>query len=124
MEPRITISWLALIAIHVTPAAVLFAPSLVAQLYGVSPNAAAGVLIVHRGSMFLAIVAVAALAIIRPDSRRAASLVVAISMLGYLIVYARAGFPAGALRTEALVDAVGVIPLAFATWHGWRGSRM
>ena len=95
------------------------APSLVQSLYGVSPDGAAGVLLIHRGALFLAIVVASVLAAFDPTARRVGSVVVAIGVVGFLLVYARAGMPAGALRTIAYVDLAGLVPLAFVACHAW-----
>jgi hypothetical protein len=114
--------WLGLAAIHAPPAAALVKPALLGSLYDVAPGGPAGVLLVHRGGLFLAIVILALYAAFAPDARRAASLVVAISILSFLIVYAGAGMPEGALRRIALVDAAALPPLAFACWTAWRAG--
>lgn len=119
LEPLAKCAWLALAAVHAAPAAVLFAPSLVQSLYGVSPDGAAGVLLIHRGALFLALVVACVLAAFDPAARRVGSVVVAISVVGFLLVYARAGMPAGALRTIAHVDLAGLVPLAFVAYHAW-----
>lgn len=119
MDIALRLSWLALAAIHLLPAFVLFRPAMTEQLYQIAPNGDAGVLIVHRGALFFAVVAVSLLALVDSESRRAASLLVAISMAGFLFVFVRAGMPMGALRTIALVDIVGLIPLALVTFHAW-----
>jgi hypothetical protein len=112
--------WLAIVAVHASPAAVLFRPALTERLYGVPPDGTTGVLLIHRGALFLAIVLVALYAAFAPEARRAASLVVAISVVGFLIVYALAGAPAGPLRTIALVDLAALAPLAIVLWTAWR----
>jgi hypothetical protein len=40
--------------------------------------------------------------------------------LGFLILYLRAGVPAGPLRTIAVVDAAALIPLLFVAASAWR----
>lgn len=120
METLIRLAWALLALVHVLPAAVLVAPSLTQRLYGVAPQGDPGVLLIHRGALFLAVVAVCAYAAIEPGARRAASLVVAISVVGFLAVYARAGFPDGALRTIAIYDAVALLPLAVTLIAAWR----
>ena len=112
-------AWIALAVIHVSPAAVLVAPGLVRHLYAVEPTGPAGVLIVHRGALFLAIVALALWASLDPAVRRAASVAVAISVIGFLFVYARAGLADGALRTIAIADAAALLPLAWVGWKAW-----
>ncbi|WP_141243913.1 hypothetical protein [Sphingomonas lenta] len=119
MERALFASWLLLAAVHAMPAAVLFAPRLTERLYGVAPGGAVGILIVHRGALFLAVLAVAVLAAFSPDARRAASLVVGISVVAFLTVYAASGMPSGQLRTIALADAVALAPLALVTWAAW-----
>jgi len=114
-------AWLALAAVHAAPAAVLFAPSLVQSLYGVSPGGAGGILLVHRGALFLALVVVAMFAAFDPAARPVVSIVMAVSVVGFLVVYARVGMPVGALRTIALVDLAALAPLAFVAFHAWRG---
>jgi len=120
VEVVVKIGWLLLIAIHLLPSLVLFAPSFVEKLYGVDPLGDIGVLLVHRGAMFFTVVVVSFLAIFEPGVRWIASIVVAISLLSYLLVYARAGMPAGVLRPIALVDLAGVAPLFFVTYFAWR----
>lgn len=119
MEAVTKLAWLALAAIHATPAAVLFAPSLAQRLYGVSPTDDPGILIVHRGALFLGIVVLAVWAALDPNVRRAAGTVVAISVAGFLAVYVRSGAPDGALRSIAIADTVALIPLAWTVWHAW-----
>lgn len=120
MEAMVRIAWLLLAAVHVAPAVVLFRPAMIERLYGVAPGNSAELLLVHRGALFLAVVVVALFAALDPAARRAASLVTAISLIGYLLVYWRAGFPVGPLRTVALVDAVAILPLALASFAAWR----
>ena len=120
MDRLIVACWLALAAIHASPAAVLFKPSLTEAFYGVLPTGSTGLLIVHRGALFLAVVVVALFAAVAPEARRAASLLVGISVLGFLLVYIMAGFPKGPLRTIAIVDALALLPFTYATWQAWR----
>jgi hypothetical protein len=121
IEPIQKTAWIMLALIHAAPAAAAFAPALVRRLYRVDPSGDLGVLLVHRGVLFLAVLAVALLAVFDAGARRAASLVVAISVVGFLLVYLRAGAPAGPLRSIALVDAAALIPLAVVLWAAWRG---
>lgn len=113
-------AWLLLALVHVSPAAVLFRPSLVQTLYGAAPEGAVGVLMTHRGATFLAIVVAAAWAAFDPSVRRLATILVAIAVLGFLILYARAGMPGGPLRKIAAVDALALAPLLLVTWSAWR----
>lgn len=120
MELTTKTSWLILaFVVHGAPAAVLFAPKLIERLYGIEASGDLGVLLVHRGALFFAVLAVAVLAAFDPSARKAASVVVGISMIGYLAVYGLAGFPEGPLRPIALVDTTGLIPLAIVTYQAW-----
>lgn len=119
MDRIVVAAWLSLAVVHLAPSIVLFAPALTERLYGPTPDGEVGVLVVHRGALFLGIVVAALLAAFDPPSRRLASVVVAVSVLGFLVVYARAGLPSGALRTIALVDAVALLPLGLVGWRAW-----
>ena len=122
LELVIKLSWAALALVHVTPAAVLFAPGLIRSLYGIDAGGDLGLLIAHRGALFLAVLAVCLYAAIEPGARRAASLVTALSVISFLILYARAGMPEGALKTIALADLIALAPLALVTITAWRPS--
>ena len=119
MDRLIVACWLALAAIHASPAAVLLKPSLIQTLYAVPPTGSSGTLLIHRGALFLAVVVVALFAAFAPEARRAATLVVGISVIGFLLVYAAGGAPEGPLRTIAVVDALALIPLAIVAWKAW-----
>ncbi|MBV6633140.1 MAG: hypothetical protein KI792_08925 [Alphaproteobacteria bacterium] len=114
-----TICWALLALLHLAPAAVLAMPGLTQSLYQLDPNGTAGVLIIHRGALFLGIVVVAVWAAFDHRARPVASVVTAISMIGFLLVYARAGLPDGALRTIAIADLIGLAPLAIASYQCW-----
>ena len=120
MEATSKLAWGLLALAHLSPAAVAFAPLLVERLYGISPNGDLGLLIAHRGVLFLAILAACVVAAFDAPARRALSLVVAISVTGFLILYLRAGAPSGPLRTIAVVDAMALLPLAFVLVAAWR----
>ena len=119
-EMLIKIAWLALGLIHLFPAASAFSPSLVERLYGVAPSGDLAVIVAHRGVLFCAVVASCVFGAFDPAARRPLGIVVAISVIGFLLLYARAGMPAGPLRTVAIVDAVGLAPLAAVRWSAWR----
>jgi len=121
MEIVVKAAWLVLAGVHAAPAAVAFRPHLVERLYGAAADGAVGPLLVHRGALFLAVLAAAFFAAFDPPSRRVAAAVVAISVVGFLAVYARAGLPPGPLRTIAGVDAAALLPLALVTFAAWRG---
>ena len=120
MELATKIAWFLLALVHASPAAVLFRPSLVEKLYGTASEGATGLLLTHRGATFLGIVVAAIWAAFDPSVRRLATVVVAIAVLGYLLLYARAGMPGGSLRAIAAVDALAVVPLLLVIWSAWR----
>lgn len=113
METLVRGGWLLLALIHVLPALVLFAPDFAQRLYGVDPDSDIGVLIVHRGALFLAVLVVAVWAAIARGTRTLASVVLGISMTGFLYVYWRAGMPEGSLRIIAIADLGGIVVLGF-----------
>jgi hypothetical protein len=120
MENLIRLSFAALALLHLAPAAVLVAPSMIDRLYGADPSGDVGLLLVHRGGLFLAVALAALLAVVDPGARRAASLVAAVSMLSFLMVYLRAGLPSGALAKVALMDLIGLLPLSVVLRAAWR----
>ena len=119
MDVVIRIAWGFLALLHLPPAAALVAPSVVQRLYAVAPDVDVGVLIVHRGALFLAVVALSIFALIDSGPRRAISLAVALSLIGFLLVYARAGLPPGPLRSIAMADGLGLAPLGLVLWDAW-----
>lgn len=120
MEILVKAAWSLLALVHVAPATALFAPGALRRLYGIEPEGDLGVLMTHRGALFLALVALCVVAVVDPSVRRAAGLAISISVLGFLVVYARAGAPRGPLRRIALVDVVALIPLAVVLVAAWR----
>jgi hypothetical protein len=116
----IKIAWLALGLIHLFPAASAFSPSLMQRIYGVAPSGDLAVILAHRGVLFCALLASCVFGAVDPSARRPLGIVVAISVIGFLVLYARAGMPAGPLRTIAIVDALGLVPLAAVLWSAWR----
>ncbi len=119
MDLIVKIAWLSLAAVHAMPAAVLFVPSMTQTLYGVAADGTIGVLLIHRGALFLALLVAALFAMFDPDARKVISLLIAISVIGFLLVYARAGKPEGALRTIAIADLVALLPLALVCFDAW-----
>ncbi len=115
----ITLAWLALVLVHTPPALATFSPALRRRMYGVEQGGALGVILTHRGVLFLAVATICAYAAFFPDGRRAASIVAAISVVGFLLTYAGAKFPKGPLRSIALADAVALAPLTAATLDAW-----
>lgn len=119
MEMATKIAWFLLALVHLSPAAVLFRPGLVQKLYGISPEGPTGLLLTHRGATFLAIVVAAIWAAFDPSVRRVCTVVVAIAVVSYLVLYIRAGLPGGPLRAIAAVDAFALAPLLLVAWRAW-----
>lgn len=115
----ITLAWLALVIVHAPPALAALSPSLRRRLYGVDENPQLGVILAHRGILFLAVVAVCGYAAFDPGARRAASVVAAISVVGFLLIYVGARFPKGPLRPIAIADAVALVPLSAVGADAW-----
>ncbi len=120
MEAITKIAWGLLVLLHVMPAAVVFMPGLVEKLYGASPAGDIGLLLVHRSALFLAVCVAALYAIFDSQSRRIATLIVGISVVSFLLIYLRAGLPAGELRKIAIPDAIGLVPLLWVSVQAWR----
>lgn len=118
----LTLAWLALVLVHTPPALATFSSRLRQRMYGVEDGGTLGVILTHRGVLFLAIAALCAYAAFAPDARRAASLAAAISVVGFLIIYVTSGAPER-LRSIALTDAVAVIPLIAVSYDAWLSNR-
>ncbi|MFZ4690807.1 MAG: hypothetical protein ACOYLS_16365 [Polymorphobacter sp.] len=112
------LAWLLLAAIHAMPALALFRPALLTRLYGAVPGDSAYLLLQHRAALFLVVVIVAIWAALDPAVRRLSVVAVGVSMLSFLALYADAGRPS-ALRTIAVADLAGVVPLLFVAWGAW-----
>ena len=112
-------AWLFLALIHALPAIALVRPSLLTSLYGVEPSAPAYALLWHRAALFAVVLLMCCWAAVRPEVRKLAAVAVAISMIGFLVIYWVQGMPAN-LRTIALADLVGLPALAFVAWSAFR----
>jgi len=108
----LTLAWLALMLVHTPPALAAFVPQMRKRMYGVDDFGPLGLILAHRGVLFLAVAGVCLLAAFNAEARLAAALVTSISVIGFLLGYVLAGAPKP-LRTIALVDALALIPLAF-----------
>ena len=122
MSKFVLASWTTLALIHTPPAVTAIAPSLIDTLYGVAPAGVVGVLLIHRGAMFLAIAALCAYAGFNKSARRPASLVAAISMISFLMYFVAAG-ASPPLRAIAIADGVGLLPLTIVAIDAWRPVR-
>lgn len=109
-----TIFWLLLAAVHFLPALAFFRPAGLTKLYRVGPENPLHLLMHHRAGLFLAVFAACVIAAFDPGSRRLASVVAGISMVSFLFLWWRAGFPAK-LRAIATVDIAGLPVLILAT---------
>jgi len=118
VAPGERIAWLVLAAIHAMPALALFRPSLLTHMYGAAPGDAVFLLLQRRAALFVVVVIVCVWAAVDPGVRRLAVVAAAVSMIGFLLLYAGAGRPP-ALRTIAVVDAAGLLPLAIVAWGAW-----
>lgn len=126
MEHLVKACWLVLGALHIPPAVVLVAPGLMAKLYGGVPGGDLTVMIQHRAALFLCVVVVSIAATILPEVRRLAAVILTISMVSFLLLYAAHGWQPGPLRTIAIADAIGLVPLLIAAYaaftsHSWSG---
>jgi hypothetical protein len=107
------LAWLGLVLIHTMPATALFRSGGIGRLYGIKPGNALLLLLEHRSMLFAAIVVLCVWSTLDPQPRPAALVATAISVLGYLAIYAKHGMPAGALRTIAKVDLLALPLLIF-----------
>lgn len=115
----VRLAWLLLALIHALPAIALVRPSLLTTLYGVEPEAPAFALLWHRAALFAVVLLICCWAAFRPEVRQLAVVAVAISMVGFLIIYGVQGMPAN-LRTIAITDLIGLPALAFVAWSAFR----
>ena len=101
------------------PALALFRPATLTTLYGMAPDNPLFLLMQHRAALFLAVFAACVFAAFIPEGRRLAVLVVGISMVSFLVLYASAGYPAP-LKRIAVVDLAGLPVLAGVAWMAFR----
>ena len=113
------ICWLFVGLVHLIPALALVRPALITRLYDVAPDSPLFLLMHHRAALFFAVLVACVWAAFDPGGRKLATLLAAISMLGFLFLYQSYGRPAQ-LTTIALVDLIGVVPLAWAGWHAFQ----
>jgi hypothetical protein len=113
--------WAMLAFIHALPAFALFKPSLLTSLYKVQADSVAYVLLHHRAAMFFGVFAACLWALLQPQSRQLATVVVGISMISFLGLFVLGGMP-DSLRLIVIVDSIGIVFLAIAAWDAFRGG--
>lgn len=114
-------SWAVLALIHAPPSAATFLPRFRRRLYGgIDESGPLGIILIHRGVLFLAVFAACVFAAFNVDAREVASVVTTISVVGFLLVYLSAA-PASRrpLRNVAAADAIGLVPLAIVLFDAW-----
>lgn len=112
------ICWVVLALIHAVPAAAGFSPGLLERLYGVPRDDVAFLLLQHRAFLFAIVVLVCVWAAATPAVRPLAAVATGISMVSFLLIFHIAGMPPP-LRTIALADWLGMLPLAFVAWSAF-----
>jgi hypothetical protein len=118
----VRLSWVVLALIHLMPALAFFKPALLSTLYGAKAGSAMHLLLQHRAALFVAICIACLWAAFQPKSRQLAVLVVATSMLSFLLLFVLSGKP-DCLRLIAIVDGVGMPFLALAAWDAFFGAQ-
>jgi hypothetical protein len=120
MNPRVLepLAWLVPALVHTPPALALVAPSLLTRLYGVDGDATVILLLQHRAGLFLMVVVACVWSAVDPAPRRLAAVLVAISMVSFLILYWTAGTPE-TLRVVAVSDLVALPALAYVSWRAF-----
>lgn len=115
------ICWGVLALIHALPALAVIRPSLLTRLYGVAPHGDVFILLHHRAALFGVIVLSCAWALVDADVRRLATVAAALSMIGFLLIYATAGAP-WSLRQIAVADLVSLPALAYVGWRAFSST--
>lgn len=119
----INVCWVALAALHVMPSISVFAPKLITRLYGVDAGGDVGLLLRHRGALFLGVILACVWSLVDAHSRRLASALVALSMGSFLLTYLSGGRREGALEAIARWDLIGLFPLLVVLYTSWRPGR-
>ena len=112
------ICWLALAAVHAMPALAFFRPATITTMYSLQSDNPLFLLMHHRAAFFVAVFAFCLWAAFDTYPRRAAVVLVAISMLSFLWLYFSNGAPKP-LKTIATVDLVGLPFLAYVAWKAF-----
>lgn len=111
------IAWIALALIHLAPGVAALIPGTITRLYGVPEQGAVGLLLQHRSVLFATIVVACVWAAFSTQARPFAAVTTAISVIGFLVIYALHGLPAGSLRPIAWADFIALIPLVYVGWR-------
>ena len=114
----IKLCWAVLALIHVIPALALFKPALLTTLYGAQTGSVTYMLLHHRAALFVGVFIACIYAIFQPGSRQLAVVVVAVSMVSFLVLFILNGKP-DSLRPVAMVDLIGIPFLAIAAWNAF-----
>lgn len=114
----VTVAWVLLALVHLTPALAFVRPAQLTSLYRVDADNPLFTLMHHRAALFVVIVLLCMWAIIEPAVRRVAAVGVGFSMVSFLIIYWRGGQPM-ALKSIAMVDLIGLLPLAVVAWDAF-----
>ncbi len=112
------IAWGLLALVHLPPALALLAPGLITSLYGIDADNPAFLLLRHRAALFLVVLLVCLWAAADPATRRLAAVAATLSMGSFLLLWLGSGAPQ-ALRSIALADAIGLVPLAYVSWRAF-----
>lgn len=116
------ICWAILALIHAVPAAAGSSPGLLERLYGVARNDSSFLLLQHRAFLFAVVVVICIWAAAAPAVRPLAVVASGISMVSFLLIFHGAGMPPP-LRTIAVADWLGMLPLAFVAWNAFGTSQ-
>lgn len=120
MDALETISWLVLALVHLMPALAFLRPALLTSLYRLQPDNPLYLLMHHRAALFLAVFVACVWSAFDTVPRPLGVVVVAISMLGFLLLYWRSGSPKPLSRI-ARADMIGLPALAFVAWEAFAG---
>ena len=112
--------WTLLALVHLMPSLALFRPVLLTRLYQIEPGNPLFILMHHRAALFLCVFAACVWAAIDAQPRPLATLITAVSMISFLVLYWMQGSPP-ALRQIAIVDLIGLVSLGFVVWRAFAG---
>lgn len=102
--------------VHLLPIAPVFSAESLTRLYGITPDNDALMLLMRHRAVLLALVGLLCLwAAVSVDVRAAALFAATLNIASFFAFYLLYGAPAGPLHVVALVDAVALAPLLFAT---------